>query len=45
MPKKIIQQPEIYKKDNNQSVDNNNQSINNNQRPKHTIKPPIMLNL
>ena len=39
MPKKIIQQPELCKKDNNQSVDNN-QRVNNIQRPKCTIKPP-----
>ena len=44
MPKKIIQQPELCKKDNNQSVDNNH-SVNNNQRPKCTIKPPNRLNL
>ena len=43
--KKIIQQPELCKKDNNQSVDNNNQSVNNNQRLKHTIKPPNRLDL
>ena len=42
--KNIIQQPELCKKDSNQSVDNN-QSVNNNQRPKHTIKPPNRLNL
>ena len=30
MPKKIIQQSEPCKKENNQSVDNNTQSVNNN---------------
>ena len=42
MPKKLIQQPEPCKKDNNQSIDNNH-SVN--QRPKHTIKPPNTLDL
>ena len=42
MPKKLIQQPELCKKDNNQSIDNN-QSVN--QRLKCTIKPPNRLNL
>ena len=42
IPKKLIQQPELCKKDNNQSIDNNH-SVN--QRPKHTIKPPNRLNL
>ena len=42
IPKKIIQQPELCKKDNNQSICNN-QSVN--QRPKHTIKPPNRLDL
>ena len=42
MPKKLIQQPELCKKDNNQSI-GNNQSVN--QRPKCTIKPPNRLNL
>ena len=42
MPKKLIQQPDLCKKDNNQSIDNN-QSVN--QRPKHTIKPPNRLDL
>ena len=36
--KKKVQQPELCKKVNNQSV-------NINQRPKHTIKPPNRLNL
>ena len=44
IPKKIIQQPELCKKDSKQSVDNN-QSVNNNQRPKCTIKPPNRLDL
>ena len=42
MPKNLIQQPELCKKDNNQSIDNN-QSVN--QGPKLTIKPPNRLGL
>ena len=42
MPKKLIQQPELCKKDNNQNIDNH-QSVN--QRPKRTIKPPNRLDL
>ena len=42
MTKKLIQQPELYKKDNSQSIDNN-QIVN--QRSKHTIKPPNRFNL
>ena len=38
IPKKKVQQPELCKKDNNQSV-------NINQRPIHTIKPPNRLDL
>ena len=48
-PEKKIEPPELYKKDNEQSIDNNqcvnneqgidnNLSIKNNQRPKHNIK-------
>ena len=43
-PEKKTEPPELYKKDNNQSIDTN-QSANNNQRPKHSIKPPNRLNL
>ena len=42
MPKKLIQQPELCKKDINQSMDNN-QSVN--QRHKCTIKPAKRLDL
>ena len=42
MPKKLIQQPELCKKDNIQSIDND-QSVY--QMPKHTMKPPKRLDL
>ena len=42
IPQTKVQQAELCKKDNNQSIDNN-QSVN--QRPKHTIKPPNRFNL
>ena len=38
IPKNKVQQPELCKKDNNQSIDND-QSVSVNQRLKHTIKP------
>ena len=41
---KKIEPPEMYKKDNNQSIDTN-QGVNNNQEPKHSIKPPNRLDL
>ena len=43
-PEKKIEPPELYQKDNNQSIDTN-QDENSNQRPKHSIKPPNRLNL
>ena len=43
-PEKKIKPPELYKKDNNLSIDTN-QGVNNNQIPKHSIKPPNRLNL
>ena len=44
IPKKKVQQPELCKINNDQSVDNY-QSVNINQRPKYTIKPPNRLDL
>ena len=44
IPKKKVQQPELCKKDNDQSIDND-QSVNINQRPKCTIKPLNRLDL
>ena len=55
-PEKKIESPELYKKNNEQSLDNNqcvnneqsldnNQSIKINQRPKHNIKLPKRLDL
>ena len=41
---KKIEPAELYKNDNNQSIDTN-QGVNNNQRPKCSIKPLNKLNL
>ena len=41
---KKIKPPELYKKENNKSIDNN-QSVKNNQRPKCNITLPSRLNL